>query len=583
MHHDTVRETHPTHSVTAVESSGRVHAVHRSRCVKRTLRTQRGFILLPVVLAIVLIATIAFLLNNQSAINVDSAAGEAQARQADAIAAAGLAHATWGAQHSGCAGDMAMTTVPFGQGSYAATVDAGGVTATQYTFTPDRDGIIEEGHTDHNHSGDDLIKVKNKPGDTMHALYHYDLSSIPTDRKVVTATAWFYVDTVDDKGAVTVHRVTADWTEAALTWDAVGGKFESRVYGSFPPQPAKDVWVSVNVTALAQNWVSNPGSNYGFLLNASSDNLESKYTSREYGTASLRPYLEVTTADAAVSPVNISATGTLTGNPSPANDISRTLTRTAVPAYQSASNLVLQPDAAAGEDAYIWQWAKNSNYGTADETWVASTPPANNTALALFRFDMAALPPGAKILDASLSLHHRDGNDPDVPVTAHRITRGWEEDSVTWNNYKTGNPWSTAGGDFDAAVVATTNVGPGNNTRYEWDITSLVQGWINGIYTNEGVALRTVEPGIYGERFDTSDHADPARRPRLSITYACECGNPCLAPQGMGTVAMVVINPTTLVPADAYKKALFESWGYTVNVIGENANAAAYDDRCRQQ
>ena len=78
------------------------------------------------VLAIVLIATIAFLLNNQSAINVDSAAGEAQARQADAIAAAGLSHAVWGAQHSGCAGDMGMTTVPFGQGSYTATVDCRG-------------------------------------------------------------------------------------------------------------------------------------------------------------------------------------------------------------------------------------------------------------------------------------------------------------------------------------------------------------------------------------------------------------------------------------------------------------------------
>ncbi|MDX1697877.1 MAG: LamG domain-containing protein, partial [Thiohalobacterales bacterium] len=40
---------------------------------------------------------------------------------------------------------------------------------------------------------------------------------------------------------------------------------------------------------------------------------------------------------------------------------------------------------------------------------------------------------------------------------------------------------------------------------------------------------------------------------------------------------MVVVNPTTLVPADAYKKALFESWGYTVSVISESANQSTYD------
>ncbi|MEN8803413.1 MAG: hypothetical protein ABF297_15695, partial [Thiogranum sp.] len=58
---------------------------------------------------------------------------------------------------------------------------------------------------------------------------------------------------------------------------------------------------------------------------------------------------------------------------------------------------------------------------------------------------------------------------------------------------------------------------------------------------------------------------------------ACECGSACLAPQGSGNVLIVVINPTTLVPLDAHKKALFESWGYTVSVVGESANQASYD------
>ena len=93
------------------------------------VRLQNGFILMPVVIAIVLIATIAFMLNNQSTINVDETGDKLKSEQVENIAHAALAHATWGAQNSGCAGDMAMTAVPFGQastGSYTATVTTPG-------------------------------------------------------------------------------------------------------------------------------------------------------------------------------------------------------------------------------------------------------------------------------------------------------------------------------------------------------------------------------------------------------------------------------------------------------------------------
>ena len=532
---------------------------------------------MPVIIAIVLIATIAFMLNNQSAINVNQTGGLLQAEQAEQVAQAGLVHATWDAQNSGCAGDMSMTTVPFGQGgigSYSTTVDAAATTTTQYNFNPDRDGIIEEKTPGHNHADADIIKVQNAPDDIEQALYHYDLSSIPTNQRVVTAIAWFYVDIEDPAGTVTLHPVTADWSEANLTWDAVGGKFESRAYGSFPPQPVPDMWVSVNVTALAQSWVSNPGNNYGFLLNATSVGVQSKYTSREYADASLRPYLEVTTADAAVSPLTITAIGTLSGNPSPANDISRKLARSNVPAYQPDSNLVLQPDAATGEDAYIWEWTKNTNYGTDDETWVSLAN--NSTSRSLFSFNLAGVPVGAKIVSATLSLHHQSGNNVDVPITAHRISNPWNEAFVTWNQRDNGINWNTAGGDFDASIISTTAVGPASNVRYEWDITSLVQGWTDSAYPNYGVALATARSNSIGERFYTSDETIVTRRPRLTVQYACECGSSCLAPQGSGRVGMVVINPTTLVPADATRKALFESWGYTVNLLGENSNAATY-------
>ena len=181
-----------------------------------------------------------------------------------------------------------------------------------------------------------------------------------------------------------------------------------------------------------------------------------------------------------------------------------------------------------------------------------------------------------------MSVYHRDGNDPDVPITAHRITNPWNEASVTWEKRDSLQNWDTPGGDFDPSAVATTLVGPTDKIRYEWGLTDLVQGWLSGKYQNYGVALRTVAAGIFGERFDTSDHADPSHRPRLTITYSCNCGQVCVAPTGSGKIAMVGnwigLSPN---PLDLAREAILESWGYTVDIYDDNLlwllNASNYD------
>ena len=422
------------------------------------------------------------------------------------------------------------------------------------------------------------MHLRMESGKLEYALYRFDLSALPAGAQINSASAWLYVTSAGPgggahpEGPLTVHRVTADWTETGATWDTMSTNFDNAVIATIPAQPQDDVWVSINITAQVQAWVNGGEPNFGILLRPTAEGTHGKYVSRE-GTANQRPRLDVIVGTGPATPATITATGTLTGNPSPASDVMRALTRINVPANQPGSYTRLQPGAVIGKDAEIWDQAPNNNYGNAAETWISSA--SNDTTRTLLRFNIDAIPAGARILGATLSLDRQSGSGADQPVSAHRIMNMWSEDSVTWNRRETSTNWDTAGGDFDSTAVATTPVGPVNQ-RYEWNITPLVQGWADGSYPNYGVALTAAIAGMPGERFYTSDHADPSRWPSLSITYACECGSPCLAPQGTGTVAMVVINPTTLVPADAYKKALFESWGYTVNLIGENANAAAY-------
>ena len=541
-------------------------------------KRQNGFILMPVVIAIVLIATIAFMLNNQSTFNVDETGDMLAAERVENITRAALAHATWGAQNTGCIGDMTMSSVAFGAGSYSATVESAATTTSQYTINPDRDTWIHEALPDENNAGDNPLSVKNKPGDNYNALYHFDLSSLPADKQVVTATAWFYVDQADSQGAVTLHPVTAAWTETDATWNTIGSNFESGVYASIPPQAASGVWVSVNVTALAQAWVNNPGVNHGILLSATVSDLESRFTSKEAG-ASQQPYLEVTTADAAVSPVQISATGTLTGNPSPANDITRTLTRNAVSAHQPATTLSLQPGA-EGKDAFLITGAKSDwNTGSGKQLWLSNGGSAHN---ALVEFNLSNLPPGARVLSATLDLYNNATDAAtDGVISVHRITRSWVEgsgvqtgttpaDGVSWDAYDGVNAWTTPGGDYDPREIASAPVPDLSARWYTFDVSSLVTDWLNGTHFNHGVLVRVSGGSVTKLHFVTGDdNLNPDQHPKLTITYACECGSPCLAPQGAGNILMVVSDEFWMTPGEQRKQALFESWGYTVNLISQ--------------
>jgi hypothetical protein len=186
------------------------------------------------------------------------------------------------------------------------------------------------------------------------------------------------------------------------------------------------------------------------------------------------------------------------------------------------------------------------------------------------------------VRSAQLELRLQSLNAPGT-ATIHQVTRSWVEgtkwgtgtaDGATWFTHDGTNTWTSAGGDINAPAVAETAI-DGSETWVSWEIAPLVEHWLAG-EPNYGLLIKP-DSALDQANFASKENATVGVQPKLTITYACECGSPCLAPQGSGNLLMVVVNPTTLVPADAYKKALFESWGYTVTVISESANQTAYD------
>ena len=549
---------------------------HNTRVPQSAVRAprstcQRGYVLLPVVLVISLVAVIGFLLGREGAMNTDLASGTSEAAQASYLAEAGIKHANWLVQQSGCVGDLTIPDTALGSHKYTATVNSQAVT-TDYSFDSDRDTWLKEAAPNDNFGGEGELPVKNKPSDNTRAVYHFDLSSITPGTRVVTATLKFYVTVNDDLGDVKIHLLTQDWTESGATWNSLAADFEVENITSIPPQTTHG-WVTLTLTGVAQAWVNDPSGNHGIILIATSNDKESKYTSKEYSTASSWPKLEVTTSSGYGSPVDITATGML------ANGVSRTRSRSGVKAYQPVNTISLQPHATEGKDAWITSGQTNWNYGA----HVVMRTQENAGQRSLLEFNLSNLPFDVTVINAQLELYvDRLVNSGLVEI--HAVTTSWMEgtcqgagctaDGATWDSYDGTNTWSTSGSDHVAEAAATTDVDMAA-TWFSWDITALVQDWAKGKRPNFGMLLKTLSGSEVD--FVSSDHTTVSQHPKLTITYACECGIACLAPQGSGKLLLVVGDPANLTNGDAKKKALFKSWGYTVTLIADNANQSTFD------
>lgn len=538
---------------------------------------QRGFVLLPVVLLISLVAVVAYSLNHLGPMAVRPVASQAEARIAEQVAQAGLEHAAWAAQNSSCGGDLSLSNKAMGVNGYSATVTTGS-SSSAYTLAADQDAWLGESVPAENHGSDTELSAKNKTGDGMRTLYRFSLAAIPPKSQISSALAWLFVTGNDNKGRVNVHRITADWTEGGATWASAGNQFDAQVLAVIPAQSGSGVWVQINLTAQVQGWVNGAWPNYGIMLIGTSDAIESRYASREWSTASERPRLEVVTISGVASPASITATGTL------ASGIARSLSREDVTVYQPPSTVVWQPGTEL-EDAFIWDGGANrsKNFGTSPILNIS------NDRNALIRFSLEALPPGARVTDAKLALYLEGGSGViNGVLDLHAINRSWVEgiynavnpatgEGVTYSEYDGGNLWSTPGGDYDVAIIDSLILPAMTSGWYEWDVSSQIQAWLDGA-PNYGFLLREGGGDAGDINFVSSDNsATPEFHPRLSITLRCECGMSCFIPQGSGKLLLIVADAASMAPGEQALQSTFESWGYTVTLLSDDASQANFD------
>ena len=214
-----------------------------------------------------------------------------------------------------------------------------------------------------------------------------------------------------------------------------------------------------------------------------------------------------------------------------------------------ADTLALLPD----HDTTIYEDPAGSLSNGAGHYLFAGLTLMNVRRHALLRFDLAsALPPGALIQSAALTLTMSRGGSSPTPVSLHRALANWGEagsiaageegmgaaiqpgDAGWIHSVYPTSRWATPGGDFDPIDSSATNVG--NLGPFTWPSTPLLVSnltdMLNHPEANFGFMLIGSELDVppTAKRFNSRENPDPATRPTLTIIYTvpAPAGTPLL-------------------------------------------------------
>ena len=182
----------------------------------------------------------------------------------------------------------------------------------------------------------------------------------------------------------------------------------------------------------------------------------------------------------------------------------------------------------AGKSLWLSQLNATSNYSTNDILTSRNWTYINNF---IAEFDISSIPTGATITSASFDLYYYawdTGNPSGRTIRVSLLRRtDWVNAQATWNIYKTGSDWGTAGAgdsstDINTDYTADSDI-PGSTGDWQhWNIKSLVEYQISQSISVVGVRGHTTSSSLnYSPMYRSIYYStDTSQRPKLVIEYA---------------------------------------------------------------
>jgi hypothetical protein len=344
--------------------------------------------------------------------------------------------------------------------------------------------------------------ISNFGVETSHALLRFELSAIPADAVVVSAQLRVYfegVSVVPAGAEVSARPVTRAWVEGTLqgaepadgaTWLTYdGGNSWATAGGDVDPTAvataalgAVGEYYELDVSGFVRDWHDAVLPNYGLRLEGTPGLKAAEFMSGDDSDVSKQPQLAISYSQPCPPPVP------------PNSEV-----------FQSVA------------DTYI---TGPQPQGTRQYARIGVRPNGDRQH-ALLRFDvLSIIPANATISSARLRVYeYRQRGAVSFPVTAHKSTQGWSGLLADWTNATLGTPWTAGpGGTYDATVLDTTIVNSGDSWR-EWDVTPLVQEWVDGVSPDYGVQLvhEPVAPNNYMQFYTLN--SSQSNKPQLVVIY----------------------------------------------------------------
>jgi hypothetical protein len=293
----------------------------------QSFKLKNGFILLPVVFTLTILAAVAFLLSREGSINAGNVNREQQQDAVLYIAQAGYNHAIWHLKQKECTGYTDIVTTTFGDHSYKATfTDATGATLTagspvnikvtgthangaSYTInrkqikllgsqtelplqpdaTEGKDTWVTSASPTNNYGATSQITITTDGNNRKYYLSKFDISSIPSGSQIISAELKMYHDWIGSGNSTdeySLYSMQEDWGEGSgnyspspggATWNTSDGNNPWSWDGNYDTTAIvtskvihnSSGWQKWDVKSLVQDWVAGTRDNHGLLIKGS--------------------------------------------------------------------------------------------------------------------------------------------------------------------------------------------------------------------------------------------------------------------------------------------------------------------------
>jgi hypothetical protein len=191
---------------------------------------------------------------------------------------------------------------------------------------------------------------------------------------------------------------------------------------------------------------------------------------------------------------------------------------------QPVTTLTFRPGPAVSKDTYIAQDNPGNNFGTSNILDFNSKTGAQKRPL--LYFDVGSIPSNASIVNATIWLWVKTGQNSPFTFTVHALNSTYSELSADWTHYSATGLWNVSGGDYSTASYVQ---GEMTNTVgwHGYEIGALIEDWINGILQNRGlifVAQSSTGMNTDKQVVSSDDGSNQTQWPTLRVNYTLKTG-----------------------------------------------------------